>query len=50
MTRKRIQYLLSQGMTVQQISEAIALKPQYVKYHISKIKETGQLDGDVSPC
>ena len=50
MTRKRIQHLLSQGMTVQQISEAMTLKPQYVRYHISKIKETEQLDGDVSSC
>jgi hypothetical protein len=49
-TRRRIKNLLSQGFSIEQISERIALKAQYVKYHISKMEETKQLDGDAPSC
>ena len=39
-TRGRIKYLMSQGLSIVEIGETMSLKPQHVKYHLSKIKET----------
>jgi len=45
-SRKRIKYLLSMGLEIEEISKQMGLAKAIIKYHISKMDETDPLDNE----
>lgn len=45
-SRRRIKYLLSLGLEIEEIAKQMGLAKAIIKYHISKMDETRQLDNE----
>lgn len=45
-SRRRIKYLLSLGLEIEEIAKQMGLAKAIIKYHISKMDETKPLDNE----